>query len=188
MKRAHSRSHETSLFLKRVLKIDPGLYFLVAGGLIFAAFTWLEVRSAEPIVIDDRVRMALAADFEARIGREPLPDELAEVEQRYVEDELLFRDAVDRALYLQDGAVRDYLVSTRRRQIYGALRPPTESELESFFFENQSRYAVDGETARLEDVRAQVLQGYWRAQTEDNLSRAIERLKQKHDVIVLPSD
>jgi hypothetical protein len=87
------------------------LHFALVGGLLFAAEAALRVGEPRPAderprleVTDRRVR-ALAAQHERRIGRSPDPATVQVLVDRFVEEEILYREALRRGLATNNPAV-----------------------------------------------------------------------------------
>ena len=87
------------------------LHFALVGGLLFAAEAALRVGEPRPAderprleVTDRRVR-ALAAQHERRIGRSPDPATVQVLVDRFVEEEILYREALRRGLATDNPAV-----------------------------------------------------------------------------------
>jgi len=100
----------TYLRHRRALRWPP-LHFALVGGLLFAGEAALRVGEPRPAdarprleVTDRRVR-ALAAQHERRIGRTPDSAILQVLVDRFVEEEILYREALRRGLATNNPAV-----------------------------------------------------------------------------------
>jgi parvulin-like peptidyl-prolyl isomerase len=128
---------------------DPLLHFLLAGAAVFAAYAWLH---PESIARDASHRIELTQDDLRQIavgwiaqGRPtPTPDEMHGLVESRVREELLYREAL--ALGLDQG---DTIVKRRLAQKMeflfedlSALREPTNAELESWFAEHTTHFAL----------------------------------------------
>ncbi len=102
------RAHH--LRLRRALRWPP-LHFALVGGLLFAAEAAL--RSDEPRAADERPRIevtdrhvrALVAQHERRIGQSADPATVRALVDRFVEEEILYREALRRGLATDNPAV-----------------------------------------------------------------------------------
>ncbi|MEE4298945.1 MAG: hypothetical protein V2J24_05850, partial [Pseudomonadales bacterium] len=75
---------------------DPLVPFLAVGALCYALFSTGEDVGRERVVVTPAVREGLARDHLDMTGREPDAAELAELVERWVADEVRFREALAR--------------------------------------------------------------------------------------------
>ena len=100
----------THLRLRRALRWPP-LHFALIGGLLFAGAAAL--RSDEPRAADERLRIevtdrhvrALVAQHERRAGQSADPATVRALVDRFVEEEILYREALRRGLASDNPAV-----------------------------------------------------------------------------------
>jgi hypothetical protein len=100
----------THLRLRRALRWPP-LHFALIGGLLFAGQAAL--RSVEPRAADERLRIevsdrhvrALVAQHERRVGLSADPATVRVLVDRFVEEEVLYREALRRGLASDNPAV-----------------------------------------------------------------------------------
>jgi hypothetical protein len=100
----------THLRLRRALRWPP-LHFALIGGLLFAGAAAL--RSVEPRAVDERLRIevtdrhvrALVAQHERRVGQSADPATVRALVDRFVEEEILYREALRRGLASDNPAV-----------------------------------------------------------------------------------
>lgn len=87
---------------------------------------------------------ALRAAEAARHGAKALaPDKAREVDQRAIEDEILYREGVRLGLDRNDGIVRQRIaqkVLFLAEEIGGATKPATDAEIQAFFAANRARW------------------------------------------------
>lgn len=99
--------------LARILR-EPLVHFFVAGSLLWAAHRVLVPDAAQAgarrIVIAAPVQASLLADFSRRTARAPTAAERAAVLADYVDDEVLYREALGRGLDRGDVIVRRRLI------------------------------------------------------------------------------
>jgi peptidyl-prolyl cis-trans isomerase C len=127
--------------------------FAVLGGILFAAAP--STRSPESIdIAGDRLAALRAAEV-ARPGTRALSGEVApEVDERAIEDEVLYREGIRLGLDKNDGIVRQRVVQKvlfLAEEIAGATRPAQEADLRVFFEHNRERWAV-GERVRFAQI------------------------------------
>ncbi len=88
---------------------DPLVHFLAAGALLFALFAW-RGEEADPdsrsIAVDREVQASLALQFEAMMQRPPTDAELDGLIERWLRDEVLYREALRLGLDRDDAVVR----------------------------------------------------------------------------------
>lgn len=88
---------------------DPLVHFLAAGALLFALFAW-RGEEADPdsrsIAVDREVQASLALQFEAMMQRAPTDAELDGLIERWLRDEVLYREALRLGLDRDDAVVR----------------------------------------------------------------------------------
>jgi hypothetical protein len=127
--------------------------FAVLGGLLFAVAP--KARSAERIEVEGARLAALRAAEATRSGGVPLTEERAtEIDQRALEDEILYREGVRLGLDRNDGIVRQRVVQKvlfLAEEMGGASRPLDEEGLRAFFEKNRERWAA-GERTRFVHV------------------------------------
>ncbi|MEJ7733942.1 MAG: peptidylprolyl isomerase [Polyangiaceae bacterium] len=139
---------------------EPLLHFLVVGALLFALERAVGPRRPAPakavagaagepgqaerrIVVDQRIREALSEEWAAGHGRPPTADELGALVDRWLEDEMLFREGLLRGLDRDDPRVRER-VKTKMALIFEtqvSAPEPTRADLEAYFASHADRYA-----------------------------------------------
>ena len=135
---------------------EPLVHFLLAGAAIFALFAVLgePVDPADRTIEVDRERQALIAlDFERTMQRPPTDAELAGLVDRWVREEVLYREALRLGLDRGDPVVRrrlankmDFLASSQ-----ADLSSPDDAELREWYADNAARFA-DGGTVGFEQA------------------------------------
>ena len=127
--------------------------FAVLGSLLFAIAP--RPPSASDIDIRSDRLLALHMAEAARSGAPALTDkESGDVDQRELEDEILFREGIRLGLDKNDGIVRQRIVQKvlfLAEEMAGVSTPPTDAELQKFFDANQDRWA-HGEQLRLTQI------------------------------------
>lgn len=122
---------------------EPLFAFLVIGALLFLGYRVQQSRAAEPIVLPAAARAALIADFERLTGRPATAADITRIEQEFVADEVLFREALARGLHLADSTVRARLVEEMRQRITGPLPDVTDEQLVNHYSEHLDRYRAE---------------------------------------------
>lgn len=122
---------------------EPLLHFALLGALVFAGHRALSRPSEVPTL---RVTVAkqreLTKLFEQRQGRAPTHEERGQLVQRYVEDEVLFREGERLDLLQTDPMLRAQLVARARSLLQAEVsaKPPTDEELLRFYEQHRADY------------------------------------------------
>lgn len=126
-------------WLARLLR-EPLLAFAVIGGLLFLSHRVQQSSDVDPIVLSATDRASLIADFESLTGRTATTADITRIEQEFITDELLFREALAEGLHLSDSTVRARLVEEMRLRITGPLPEATAEELVNYYSGHLDRY------------------------------------------------
>jgi len=134
--------------MNKILK-EPLVYFFVLGFVVFGLHSFLNrtnQESEDPFTVE--VTSAdiewIRSSWEARMKRQPMQQELQGLINRYIRDEILFREAM--AMDLDD---RDLVIQRRLVQkltfVFEDLAEtiePTDYELKNYMRENQEKYRI----------------------------------------------
>ncbi len=125
---------------------EPLVHFLAAGALVFALFAWRgdEVDPANRTIdIDRAVQADLSLRFERTLGRAPTDAELDQQIERFVRDEVLYREALRLGFDQGDAVVRRRLAS--KMDLAAGARAeaatPSDETLRAWYEANAERYA-----------------------------------------------
>jgi len=130
--------------MKTIIK-EPLLHFVLIGIVLFFAWSiWGGESEAEStrIVVDtsqvNRIRDAWSAQWK----RSPTPSELENLIREYIQEEILYREAVAMGLDNEDTIVRRRLAQKMRFLIQDIAdhQQPSEEELRVFFSDNQALF------------------------------------------------
>ena len=134
--------------MKKILK-GPVIYFFILGFVIFGLHSFLN-RANQDDIDPFTVEVASAdiewirSSWEARMKRQPTQQELQGLINRFIRDEILFREAS--AMDLDD---RDLVIQRRLVQkltfVFEDLAEtiePTDDELKNYMQENQEKYRI----------------------------------------------
>ncbi len=129
---------------------EPLVHFLIAGFALFALFGWRgePVDPASRVIsVGDAELAQLALQFERTMGRAPTDAELDAQIERFVRDEVLYREALRLGLDQGDAVVRRRLVTKMDLSASAAAEAaePDDATLQAYLNENRERYA--GSTA-----------------------------------------
>jgi parvulin-like peptidyl-prolyl isomerase len=143
--RPAAQDDETVVARLRRLASEPFLHFALLGALVFVGHRALarpaEVRTLE---ISGSRQRELAKLFEQRQHRAPTDADRQQLLNRYVEDEVLFREGVRLSLVQTDPMLRAQLIARVRSLLQGEVlgKPPTEDQLHSYYEEHHADFAV----------------------------------------------
>ena len=123
----------------------PLILFLCVGAFLFALENWRASRTQE----GDRIRISAAQVerlermLEVRYGRPPSPDQTGAEIKAYIDEELLYREALRLGLHTSDEVVRRRLAQTMAFIIEGTaeLEIPSDGELQ-VLYERERRASV----------------------------------------------
>lgn len=138
------------------------MHFLAIGAALFVIDAWrspqAEPRAGAPapvaapvappttkqIVLDDAVRKNVEAAAELHLGRKPTAAELAAELERWIDEEILFREAVARGLERDDPVVHERIASRMSYVLeQSAIVPePTDTELRAWFDAHRETWNV----------------------------------------------
>lgn len=126
---------------QRLLRIirDPLFLFCLLGTGTFIVFEIFS-QDREVILMTDTIRESLEADFQTLEGYAPGPAESEALRDRHIRDEILFREALERGLHLNDSRLRRVLIDKMRFMLASAPEEPSERELIEFYTDNLDRY------------------------------------------------
>src|SRR5512139_3597914 len=106
-----------------MLAREPLVHFVAVGIVLFAVDAWRSPSqpsahpptpaattaaapaSRAPIVVDARARAQIVASAERRLGRMPTAPEIADETERWIDEEILYREAVARGLDRDDRVI-----------------------------------------------------------------------------------
>lgn len=145
---------------RRVVR-EPLVHFVAIGLVLFAVDAWrsggretaspapVQVvseapRGRAPIVVDAGAVERIRARAERTLGRTPTADEVAAETERWIDGEVLYREALERELQRDDPMIHERLAE---RMSYileqAAIVPePGEPELRAWFEEHRERWSV----------------------------------------------
>ena len=137
---------QTKAALLRELVREPLLHFLILGGLVFAADRFAASRKPNPnqIVVAAQVTEEASALFKGARGREPTPAELAVLRERWIDNEVLYREGLALRLDQGDPTLRDRVIFKALNVIESNLRlpEPDDATLRDWFEHHREQYEV----------------------------------------------
>jgi PPIC-type PPIASE domain len=138
---------------------EPLLHFAVLGGLVFALDHVIASHKADPKVIT----MSPVAEQEARDifrsaqGRSPTPAEMQILRDRWIANEVLYREGLAMRLDAGDPTVRERVIFKALNVLQSNLTPPSPDEkaLRAWFDEHRGQYDEPARFDFLEAMPAQ---------------------------------
>lgn len=137
--------------MKKILK-EPLIYFFVLGFVVFSLHSFLDRTKQDdkdPFTVE--VTSAdiewIRSSWEARMKRQPAQQELQGLIDRYIRDEILFREASAMDLDDRDLVIQRRLVQklTFVLEDLAETVEPADDELKKYMQENQDRYRIPEE-------------------------------------------
>lgn len=141
----------------RALVREPVTHFVLIGALLFALDAVVSPREPvahetsrsplavprDPIVVDEAVRATLVAHWNRTHPAPPDADELQRLVERFIDEEVLYREGLARGLAEGDAVVREHVASQMAfvLQSQVVLAEPSEAELRAWFDEHADAYA-----------------------------------------------
>jgi peptidyl-prolyl cis-trans isomerase C len=125
---------------------EPLLHFVVIGAALVAVHTAVgPTGTSRRIEVDDSMRRALRQEQMRRTGTPPTAEEEQLLIERYVDDEILYREALALGLDRGDVIVRRRLLQKMEflAESSEPIPEPTDLELEALLAEEGERYAVE---------------------------------------------
>jgi hypothetical protein len=127
--------------------LTPGrlaLRILAAGAVLWLAQAWLAAPAREQIVVGEELREGLRNDHRRRTGRPPSAAEERALIDAYVDDEVLYREALALGLDRGDVVIRRRLVQNMGFLLEeeNALGEPSDADLAAHLAANAGRFTV----------------------------------------------
>ncbi|MEZ5681529.1 MAG: peptidylprolyl isomerase [Erythrobacter sp.] len=133
----------------RSLLREPLVHFLLAGAAIYLGLTWFGDPvdpASRTIVLADEDRAGIALGFERTTGRPPTDAEMAGLVDRWVREEVLYREALRLGLDQGDPVVRRRMATKMDELASAAAETATvdDATLEAWLKDNPQRFAEEG--------------------------------------------
>jgi hypothetical protein len=126
--------------MKRILK-EPFIHFLLIGGLLFLLYGMLnKERDESEIVIDDNLVNELVAKWELKRNRQPTFEELENLIDEYIQQEVLYKEALVMKLDHNDEIVKRRLAQKMEFISDGLTESlqPTKEMLMAYYEKNKA--------------------------------------------------
>lgn len=139
-----STNHRLRRRLSRWLR-EPLVHFVLLGGVLFSVHQSVAPpRATNRIVVSDAIVRGLRQEHLRQSGSLPTPEEEASLIQRFVDNEILYREAVSQGLDRGDLIVRRRLVQKMEFVLEGEdlIAEPNDAELQAYLDAHADRYAI----------------------------------------------
>src|SRR5262249_52784083 len=139
--RAHDARMSSALaWCARLVRVRL-VQFALLGGAIFLLSG--SARPADERIVFTREQLSSMADLEAGRQGRPSATVAADVDERALEDEILYREGLKLGFERNDPIVRQRVVQKTlflAEELAGASEPPTDAELRRFYDETRARW------------------------------------------------
>ncbi len=92
------------------------------------------------IVVSDAIVAQIVDDFRWLEGALPTSEQTSQLVRNWLDEELVFREAIVNEMYMNDGKMREHFVEKIRLMWAGVPDDPTEMELLTYYMDNLSEY------------------------------------------------
>lgn len=127
---------------------EPLVHFLLGGALLFAFFAFQDNEvdpASREIIVDKQVLTGISSGFEQQLGRVPTDAELDSLTERYVREEVLYREALRLGLDQDDAIIRRRLA--QKMNLIAAAQAdaaiPSDQTLSDWMKAHPARFAKD---------------------------------------------
>jgi len=146
---------------------EPLVHFLALGALIFIVAHVVEqarLNAQRQIVVDEALKQRIVQLQRAQNGTAPAPEQLQRLVEIYVDDEVMYREALRMGLDQDDEIVRRRLIQKLQflQRDLTLPPPPSEAELRAYFQRHAERFAAPA-TVSFEQVYFSPEEGGWSA-------------------------
>ena len=124
----------------RAIAREPLVHFVVLGAAMFVVYGRVARPPPERVVVPAAFVKALGEEHRERTGRTPDAEEERRLVARFVDEELLYREALALGLDRSDLIVRRRLVQKMELLARARVREPETGELAAFLAANEDRY------------------------------------------------
>ncbi|GAC36919.1 peptidyl-prolyl cis-trans isomerase [Paraglaciecola psychrophila] len=122
---------------------DPLVLFVIFGALVFSLYAYLDQSNINPVELSDKNRQLFTEQFELLTGRQATQADIAKIENDYIQEEILFREALEAGIHLGNPEIRGTLVQEMRYQVTGVINEPTEEQLVQYYLQHIQRYVIE---------------------------------------------
>jgi peptidyl-prolyl cis-trans isomerase C len=127
----------------RWISREPFFQFIALGAVLFAVSEYINTRQSTPHIVLTRMEVAgIENNYRLQYGASPTSAQLQSLIDRYIQEEVFYREALKLKLGDNDEIVRRRLVQKFEflEQDMGAPQPPTDAELQAYFESHEKQY------------------------------------------------
>jgi hypothetical protein len=162
------------------LKREPLLQFLTLGALIFAVAHFAHSERAagqREIVVDDQLERRIVQINQAQSGITPGPEQLQRLVEEYIDDEVMYREAMRMGLDRDDEIVRRRLIQKVQflQRDLAATAKPDETQLRAYYGAHLQQFS-SAASVSFEQLYFNADRGGW-GEAEARARRALDRLR-----------
>lgn len=129
---------------------EPLLHFLLVGGLVFGAYSWVtpdaQAESDNEVILIDQAELDhLKTLWKAQWRRDPNPEDVAAIIDRYLRQEVFYREALRMNLDHNDQIVKKRLAQKMEavaNDLSTLMQPPTDERLRAYFHEHEAFFTL----------------------------------------------
>ena len=126
---------------------EPLVHFLLIGLGIFLVYGWVSAEESydNKIIIDDSHLAHLVSIFELQWNRPPTEEELQNILEKYLQQEIFYREALKMNLDHNDEVVKRRLAQKMEflsDDLSALVDPPTDEKLQTYYQQNKDKYQV----------------------------------------------
>lgn len=134
----------------RQIAREPLVHFLTLGGLLFAAWSWVEPaeengNSSDTIVLDQARLDHLETLWRAQWKHDPSPSDVEAIVDRHLRQEVFYREALRMGLDHDDEIIRTRLAQKMEAvasDLSTLMQPPTDAQLRRFYAERPELFTL----------------------------------------------
>ncbi len=135
--------------LKEIVR-EPLVHFVVAGGLLFGAWSWLAPTEdtavdGDVIVLDQARLDHLETLWKAQWKHDPSPEDVKAIIDRHLRQEVFYREALRMGLDHEDDIIRTRLAQKMEAvasDLSALMQPPTDQQLRAFYAERPDLFTL----------------------------------------------
>jgi peptidyl-prolyl cis-trans isomerase C len=177
--------------LFRPLLREPLLHFLMFGAVIFAVAHFVQRFRApveRQIVVDEELQRRIVERNQAQSGITPGREQLERLVEEYIDDEVMYREAMRMGLDREDEIVRRRLIQKVQflQRDLAAAPKPGESELRAYYAAHPQLFTSPADVT-FEQLYFSADQGGW-AEAEARAGHAYEQVERVTTTSIKPSD
>jgi hypothetical protein len=122
----------------RILR-EPLFHFLIVG-FVIALLVRPSGDSENTILVSQQKRERISQDLKKSLERNPTQEELNAAIDQWVEDEIIYREALKLGLDQNDDRIKDRLISKYRSMLESEVAEPSPDDVKEYYNKNLSQF------------------------------------------------